>query len=90
MTFLENSDAMQSIIVETIPMKRIAQVVSNLKKKSVNSIPDFKCVLDSIEHYWIYLAKKNFPNSSSLSTIYYSFKSKVSKVVESKNRYHFY
>ena len=61
-----------------------------IKKLSTNSLRDFNSVLDTINHYWIDPAKQFCPKSSSLSTIYDSFKSKVLKVVESKNGHHFY
>ena len=60
------------------------------EKLSTNSSRDSSSVLDTINHYWIDPAKWFCPNSSSVSAIYDSFKSKVLKVVESKNRHHFY
>ena len=56
----------------------------------MNSATVFDSVLDTINHYWINPATYFWPNSSSLSAIYDSFKSKVLKVVESKNGHHFY
>ena len=47
-------------------------------------------LLDTIDYYWIYPAKQFFPNSSYLSAIYDRSKSKVLKVVKSKNGHHFY
>ena len=61
-----------------------------IKKLSTNSPRDFNSVLDTINHYWIAPAEYSSPNTSSLSAIYESFKSKVFKVVESKNGHHFY
>ena len=56
----------------------------HLKEKnlSIKSLRDVICVLDTIEHYWVYQAKQFFPNSSSLSAIYDSFDSKVLKLVK--------
>ena len=51
---------------------------------------EFNSVFDTINHYWIDPAKYFCPKSSSLSAIYDSFKSKVLKVVKSKNGHHFY
>ena len=56
----------------------------------MNSSRDFDSVLDTVKQYWIDPAKYFCPKSSYQSTIYESFKSKVLKVVESKNRHHFY
>ena len=56
----------------------------------MNSSRDFNSVLDTINQYWIDPAKYFCPESSYLSAIYESFKSKVLKVVESKNGHHFY
>ena len=56
----------------------------------MNSSRDFDSVLDTIIHYWIDPAKYFCPNSSSLSAIYDSFKSKALKVAKSKNERHFY
>ena len=56
----------------------------------MNSSRDFNSVLDTINQYWIDPAKYFCPKSSYLSAIYESFKTKVLKVVESKNRHHFY
>ena len=61
-----------------------------IKKLSMNSLRDLNSVLYTIDHYWIASAKQSFPKSSSLRTIYDSFKSKVLKVVKSKNGHHFY
>ena len=61
-----------------------------IKKLSTNSPRDFNSVLDTINHYWIAPAEYFPPNTSSLSAIYESFKSKVLKVVKSKNGHHFY
>ena len=61
-----------------------------IKKLSTNSSRDYNTVLGTINYYWIDPAKYFCPNSSSLSTIYDSFKSKVLKVVKSKNGHHFY
>ena len=53
-------------------------------QKTVNEFPrDFNSVLDTINHYWIDPAKYFCPKSSSLSTIYDSFKLNVLKVVKS-------
>ena len=60
------------------------------EKLSTNSSRDSSSVLDTINHYWIDPAKWFCPNSSSVSAIYDSFKSKVLKVVKSKNGHHFY
>ena len=60
------------------------------KNLSIQSSKDEIYVLDTIDHYWIYLGKQFFPKSSYLSAIYDSFKSKVLKVVISKNRHHLY
>ena len=60
------------------------------KKLSSNSTRVFNRVLDTINQYGTEPAKYFCPNSSSLSAIYDSFRSKVLKVVESKNRYHLY
>ena len=56
----------------------------------MNSSRDFNSLLDTINQYWIDPAKYFCPESSYLSAIYESFKSKVLKVVESKNGQHFY
>ena len=56
----------------------------------MNSSRDFDSVVDTINQYWIDPAKYFCPESSYLSAIYESFKSKVLKVVESKNGHHFY
>ena len=55
-----------------------------------NSLRDFNSVLDTNNHYWIAQAKYFFPNTSSMSAIYDSFKSKILKLVESKKGHHFY
>ena len=55
-----------------------------IKKLSINSLRDFNM------YCWIDLTKYFCPITSSLSATYDSFKSKVSKVVESKNGHHFY
>ena len=60
------------------------------EKLSTNSSRDFHSILDTINQYWIDPGKYFCPKSSYLSTIYESFKSKVLKVVESKNEHHFY
>ena len=60
------------------------------KKLSTNSSRDFNSVLDTINQYWIDPAKYFCPKSSYLSAIYENFKSKVLKVVESKNWHQFY
>ena len=56
----------------------------------MNSPREFNSVLDNINHYWIDPTKYFCPNSSYLSTIFDSFKSKALKVVKSKNGHHFY
>ena len=61
-----------------------------IKKLSTNSPIDFNSVLDTINHYWIDPAKYFCHNTSSLSAIYDSFKSKILRIVESKNGHHFY
>ena len=55
----------------------------------MSSTRDYDSVLDTINHYWINQAKYFSPNSSSLSAIYDSSKSKVLKRVKSKNSLHF-
>ena len=57
---------------------------------STNSPGDFNSVLDTINHNRIGPAKYFCPKSSSLSASYDSFKTKILKVVESKNRHHVY
>ena len=59
------------------------------QKLSMKSPIDFNSVLDTINYYWIDPGKYFFPNTSSLRAIYDSFKSKILKVVESKNIHHF-
>ena len=61
-----------------------------IKKLSMNSLRDLNSVLYTIDHYWIASAKQFSPKSSSLCTIYNSFKSEALKVVKSKNGHHFY
>ena len=62
------------------------QIVNTLhfhkKNLSIQSTWDSKSGLDTIDPNWLYLAKYFFPNTSSLSAIYDSSKSKFLKEVK--------
>ena len=81
--------AINSLLWPKVLIARLTLHFKN-KKLSTNSSRDFNSVLDTINQYWIDPGKYFCPKSSYLSAIYESFKSKVLKVVKSKNGHHFY